>query len=324
MDSDSFSSLFSDIYSSTISVDSIITINSTVLALSLLVCILAIVVVLLLFNLPRATKCIDKIFNKEKQESDDNRAKTLELSSDELPKKKEILRNISALQDKTAVEIMTPRMDVADLCIKAGFQEVTKLVATTGFSRIPVFGENKDDIRGILYSKDLLPYINKYPEFDWQSLIRLPYFVPENKKIDELLEDFRKNKFHLAVVVDEFGGVSGIVTLEDILEEIVGEIDDEHDEENQKYIELADGSFIFYAKILLTDFFRVTQINPKEFGEMEEEADTLAGLILEIKGDFPERKEVVRYKNYSFRILEMDKKRILKVKFSTKEQTETD
>jgi CBS domain containing-hemolysin-like protein len=139
--------------------------------------------------------------------------------------------------------------------------------------------------------------------------------VPENKKIDDLLEEFRTTKTHLAVVVDEFGGTSGIVTMEDILEEIVGEINDEYDEDDSKSIRLADGSYVLNAKILLTDFFRTTGLDTKTFGKLTDEVDTIAGLILEIKGDFPEKKEVITYADYSFQILEMDKKRILKVKF---------
>jgi CBS domain containing-hemolysin-like protein len=146
-------------------------------------------------------------------------------------------------------------------------------------------------------------------------LIRPAFFVPENKKIDDLLEEFRTTKTHLAVVVDEFGGTSGIVSMEDILEEIVGEINDEYDDEESKFICLADGSYIFDAKILLTDFFRATNLDTKTFGKLTDEVDTLAGLILEIKEDFPEKKEIIAFENYSFQILEMDKKRILKVKF---------
>ena len=240
----------------------------------------------------------------------------------ELPEKWEMIQGIIGLFKKSAVEIMTPRVDVAGLSIKTPFKDVVEFVIKVGYSRIPVYSENQDDIRGILYTKDLLLYINEDSGFHWQSLIRPAFFVPENKKIDDLLEDFRKDKIHMAVVVDEFGGTSGIVTLEDILEEIVGEIDDEYDDENIKYTRLADGSFIFDAKILLIDFFRVTQLDAAGFGKLAEEADTLAGLILEIKGDFPKEKELVQYKNYSFRILDMDKIRILKVKFTINELQE--
>ena len=174
----------------------------------------------------------------------------------------------------------------------------------------------EDNIKGILYIKDLLPYIDKPDTFRWQSLIRPAYFVPETKKIDDLLEEFRTNKIHMAIVVDEFGGTSGIVTMEDILEEIVGEISDEYDEDEQQFIRLADGSLIFEAKILLTDFFRVIDADPSDFGKLTEEVETLAGLLLEIKGDFPRRREIIDFKEYRFQVLEVDNRRILKVKFN--------
>jgi len=262
-------------------------------------------------------------FLSKKKKSDvsvDDLSKALELTSGELTEEKEMLEGIIGLYNKTAVEIMTSRMDVADLDIKTSFKDVVKYVIEVGYSRIPVYANNQDNIKGILYIKDLLPYLDKHAEFHWQSLIRPAFFVPENKKIDDLLEEFRTTKTHLAVVVDEFGGTSGIVTMEDILEEIVGEISDEYDDEDSKFIRLADGSYVFDAKILLTDFFRATGLDSKSFGKLTDEVDTLAGLILEIKGDFPARKEVVKYEQFAFQILEMDKKRILKVKFKTNEE----
>lgn len=245
----------------------------------------------------------------------DELSKALELTSDDLPEEKEMLKGIIDLYNKTAVEIMTSRMDIADLDIKTHFRDVINYIVEVGYSRIPVYSGNQDNIHGILYIKDLLPYLNKHTEFRWQSLIRPAFFVPENKKIDDLLEEFRTNKTHMAVVVDEFGGTSGIVTMEDILEEIVGEIDDEYDDEELKYNLMEDGSYIFDAKISLPDFFRATGLDSKTFGKLTDEVDTLAGLILEIKEDFPEEKEVITYKDYSFDILEMDNKRILKIKF---------
>jgi gliding motility-associated protein GldE len=248
-------------------------------------------------------------------------SKALKLTSGKLAEEKEMLEGIIGLYNKTVVEIMTSRMDVADLDIKTSFKGVLKYIVEVGYSRIPVYSGNLDNIKGILYIKDLLPYLDKHAEFRWQSLIRPAYFVPENKQIDDLLEEFRTTKTHLAVVVDEFGGTSGIVTMEDILEEIVGEISDEYDDEkDSKYTRLADGSYIFDAKILLIDFFRVTGLDQRLFGKLTDEADTLAGLILEIKGDFPEEKEVIKYKNFSFRIIGMDKKRILKIKFTKHEE----
>ncbi|MDR1372212.1 MAG: gliding motility-associated protein GldE [Dysgonamonadaceae bacterium] len=267
-----------------------------------------------------STRFVNHISKKKINDiSADELSKVLELTSGELSEEKEMLEGIIGLYNKTVSEIMTSRMDVADIDVKTSFHDTLKYVVEVGYSRIPVYAGTQDNIKGILYIKDLLPYLNKHADFRWQSLIRPAYFVPENKKIDDLLEEFRTTKTHLAVVVDEFGGTSGIVTLEDILEEIVGEINDEYDEEEQKFIKLPDGNYIFDAKIMLTDFFRETGIEPKLFGHLTDEVDTLAGLILEIKGDFPKKKEVVSFENYDFRILEMDRKRIFKVKFSKAE-----
>jgi gliding motility-associated protein GldE len=246
----------------------------------------------------------------------DELSKALELTSSEIPEEKEMLEEIIKFYDKTADEIMTSRLDVEDIDIKMNFREVIDFVVQSGYSRIPVYSESEDNIKGILYIKDLLPYIDKPETFRWQSLIRPAYFVPETKKIDDLLEEFRTNKIHMAIVVDEFGGTSGIVTMEDILEEIVGEISDEYDEELKQYIVLPDGSLIFEAKILLTDFFRIIDVPSTDFGKLTDEVETLAGLLLEIKGDFPKRQEIITYGNYRFQVLEIDHRRILKVKFN--------
>ncbi|MDR1369790.1 MAG: gliding motility-associated protein GldE [Dysgonamonadaceae bacterium] len=245
----------------------------------------------------------------------DDLSKALELTSEEITEEKEMLEGIIKLYNKTAGEIMTPRIDIADIDIRQTFSNVIKYIVEIGYSRIPVFSGSKDNIKGILYIKDLLPHLSKPDSFRWQNLIRPVFFVPEKKKIDDLLEEFRTNKIHLAIVVDEFGGTSGMVTMEDILEEIVGEINDEYDDDDAKFIELADGSYVFDAKILLTDFFRVTGLEEKKFEKLRGDSDTLAGLVLEIRGDFPECDEVVSFEQYSFKILEMDKNRIVKVKF---------
>lgn len=184
-----------------------------------------------------------------------------------------------------------------------------------GYSRIPVFEENPDHIKGILYVKDLLPHIGKPHNFKWQSLIRSAYFVPGTKRIDDLLEEFRSNKIHMAIVVDEYGGTSGLITMEDILEEIVGDISDEYDEEFPLYTIAADGSYIFEGKTPIEDFLKITSIPEKDFELMSDEVDTLAGLLLELKGDFPKRKESFTYKKYKFQAEEMSKKRILKVRY---------
>jgi len=267
--------------------------------------------------LVNSTSIISKALVKKKYDlSVDELSKALELTSKEIPEEKEMLSEIIKFYNKTVDEIMTPRLDMEDLEIKTPFREVMQFIISTGFSRIPVYADTEDNIKGILYIKDLLPYIDKPDTFRWQSLIRPAYFVPETKKIDDLLEDFRTNKIHMAIVVDEFGGTSGTVTMDDILEEIVGEISDEYDDDEKQYVKLTDGSLIFEAKILLTDFFRVIDADPSEFGKLIEEVETLAGLLLEIKGDFPHRREIITYKNYQFQILEIDNRRILKVKFN--------
>ena len=267
--------------------------------------------------LVNSTSVINKALAKKKYDiSVDELSKALELTSTEIPEEKEMLAEIIKFYNKTADEIMIPRLDMEDIEIKISFREVVDFIIKSGYSRIPVYSETEDNIKGILYIKDLLPYIDKPDTFRWQSLIRPAYFVPETKKIDDLLEEFRTNKIHMAIVVDEFGGTSGIVTMEDILEEIVGEISDEYDEDEQQFIRLADGSLIFEAKILLTDFFRVIDADPSDFGKLTEEVETLAGLLLEIKGDFPRRREIMDFKEYRFQVLEVDNRRILKVKFN--------
>lgn len=267
--------------------------------------------------LVNSTSIINKSLVKKKYDlSVDELSKALELTSKEIPEEKEMLAEIIKFYNKTADEIMTPRLDMEDLEIKTSFRNVIDFIIKSGYSRIPVYADSEDNIKGILYIKDLLPYIDKPDTFRWQSLIRPAYFVPETKKIDDLLEEFRTNKIHMAIVVDEFGGTSGIVTMEDILEEIVGEISDEYDDDEKQFVRLADGSLIFEAKILLTDFFRVINVDPTEFGKLTEDVETLAGLLLEIKGDFPRRREILDYGKYRFQVLEMDNRRILKVKFN--------
>ncbi|MCL1941965.1 MAG: gliding motility-associated protein GldE [Candidatus Azobacteroides sp.] len=253
----------------------------------------------------------------------DELSQAIEMTNEEeILDEKELLRGIVKFADKTAVEIMTARLNVADIDIKKNFKYVIDFIRETGYSRIPVYADTDDFIKGILYIKDLLPHLGKPDNFRWQSLIRPAFFVPETKKIRDLLEDFQQNKIHLAIVVDEFGGTSGIVTMEDILEEIVGEISDEYDEEEKQFIKLSDNIYIFQAKILLDDFFKITGIDDKDFDALSDEPETLAGLILELRGDFPSVQEIVNYKNYSFTILEISKQRIIKVKLMINNTTD--
>lgn len=232
----------------------------------------------------------------------------------ELKGEESILQGIVRFGDETAREIMTSRQDIVDLDIRSSYADVLKCVVDNQYSRIPVYQDNEDCIKGILYIKDLLPHLNKPSTFRWQTLMRPPYFVPETKKIDDLLRDFQETKVHIAIVVDEYGGTSGIVTLEDILEEIVGEINDEFDEEERHFTKLSYNTYIFEGKTLLTDLVKSLKVEDEEFDDVSGDSDTLAGLMLELKGDFPSLHERLEYKNYSFEIMELDGRRISKVK----------
>ena len=231
-----------------------------------------------------------------------------------------MLEGIVRFGDETAKEIMTSRQDVVDLNFKASFAEVLRCVVANNYSRIPVYQDNSDNVRGILYIKDLLPHLSKGSSFRWQSLIRPPYFVPETKKIDDLLREFQENKVHIAIVVDEFGGTSGIVTLEDILEEIVGEINDEYDEDEKNYVRVNANTFVFEGKTLLSEVYRILNVDDDIFEDVEGDADTIAGLLLEIKGDFPKLHEKIEYKDFTFEILDMEERRISKVKVVIKQE----
>lgn len=261
-------------------------------------------------------KLTEKVIQRENQTlSVDDLGQALELTdTDEIKEEKNILEGIVRFGDETVKEIMTSRQDVVDLDFKAPYEEVLKCVVDNNYSRIPVYQDSQDNIRGILYIKDLLPHLSKDNSFNWQSLIRQPYVVPETKKIDDLLREFQENKVHIAIVVDEFGGTSGIVTLEDILEEIVGEINDEYDEDEKNYVRINLNTFVFEGKTLLSDFYKVLKLDDETFADVEGDADTIAGLLLEIKGDFPKLHEKIEYQNFSFEILEMEERRISKVK----------
>lgn len=255
----------------------------------------------------------------------DDLEQALELTNkDEIKDEQSMLKGIIKFGDESVKEVMTSRQDVVDLDIKSTYSDVLKCVVENNYSRIPVYQENSDNIRGVLYIKDLLPHLSKPSNFRWQSLIRPPYFVPETKKIDDLLREFQNNKVHIAIVVDEFGGTSGIVTLEDILEEIVGEINDEFDEEEKNYTKLNYNTFVFEGKTLLSDFCRILNVDDDEFADIEGDADTIAGLLLELKGDFPSIHEKLEYKNYQFEILKIEERRISRVKIVVKDREQHD
>ncbi|HBG56831.1 MAG TPA: hemolysin [Porphyromonadaceae bacterium] len=268
--------------------------------------------------LVRSTTVFNRSITPHKHEiSVDDLSKALEITSNEITREqeKEMLEGIIRFKDKTVDDIFVSRSDMVAIDSQTPFAEVIDFIVDAGFSRIPVYEENPDNIKGILYVKDLLPHLGKAGNFKWQTLIRPAYFVPGTKRIDDLLEEFRTDKNHMAIVVDEYGGTSGLVTMEDILEEIVGDISDEYDEELPFYTMAADGSYLFEGKTPLEEFIKITGLPEKDFEQMQDEVDTLAGLLLELKGDFPKRKESFTYKKHTFQAEEMSKKRITKVRY---------
>ena len=264
----------------------------------------------------RSGSIAEKVVQAEsRQLSVDDLEQALELTNkEELLGEQQMLQGIIRFGDETAKEVMTSRQDIVDLNITCSYDDVLKCIVENNYSRIPVYQDNDDNIRGVLYTKDLLPHLGKSSNFRWQSLIRPPYFVPETKKIDDLLREFQENKVHIAIVVDEFGGTSGLVTLEDILEEIVGEINDEYDEEEHTYTKLNYNTFVFEGKTLLSDFVKILQVDDDEFEDISGDADTLAGLLLEIKGDFPSMHEKIDYKHYTFEVIGIEERRLSRVK----------
>ena len=245
-------------------------------------------------------------------------SQALELTSegDTTVEEQKILEGIVSFGNTDTKQVMRPRIDIFALNEEMKFPEILAEIKTHGYSRIPVFSQNMDNVLGVLYVKDLLPYIDR-KTFNWMSLIREPYFVPENKKLDNLLLDFQTKKNHLAIVVDEYGGTSGIVTLEDIIEEIVGDISDEFDDEDLIFSKLDDFNFVFDGKTALKDFYRVAKIEDEDdFEEKKGESETVAGFVLEIAGSFPKRGEVVMFKNYQFIVESLDKKRLKQIKIT--------
>jgi len=245
----------------------------------------------------------------------DELSQALELTSQtDLNDENDILKGIVKFGNKNVVEIMRSRVDVVSADIEYSFSKILELINETGFSRIPVYSETFDNLKGILYIKDLLPHVLKGETFRWQSIIRPAFYIPETKKIDDLLEEFQKNKVHMAVVVDEYGGTSGIVTLEDVLEEIVGEITDEFDDEEKLFTKISENKYLFDGKIMLNDFYKVTESDDSVFDDVKGEADTLAGLILELKGEIPVKNDTITYKNFVFSIEAVDNRRIKQIK----------
>lgn len=257
-----------------------------------------------------------KLGKQKSSLSIDHLSQALDLTShgDTTKEEKKILEGIVTFGNTDTKQVMRPRIDIFALSEQMKFPEVLEEIKKNGYSRIPVFGENIDTVKGVLYVKDLLPYLDR-KTFNWMTLIREPYFVPENKKLDDLLAEFQEKKNHLAIVVDEYGGTSGLVTLEDIIEEIVGDISDEFDDEDLVFSKLDDHNFIFEGKTPLKDFYRVIRLEDNDiFEENKGESETLAGFVLEIAGSFPKRGEKIAFENYTFIVESMDKKRLKQIK----------
>ncbi|MCP9198925.1 gliding motility-associated protein GldE [Gramella sp. GC03-9] len=260
----------------------------------------------------------DKLGKQRSFISIDHLSQALELTSEEDTSREEqkILQGIVSFGNTDTKQVMRPRMDIFALNEQSSFGEIIPEIISNGYSRIPVYKENIDNVIGILYIKDLLQYLDR-KDFEWTSLLREPYFVPENKKLDDLLNEFKNKKNHLAIVVDEYGGTSGLISLEDIIEEIVGDISDEFDDEDLIYSKLDENNFVFEGKTPLKDFYKIVRIeDPLVFEEQKGEADTLAGFLLEISGGFPKKQDVITFLNYEFTIEVIDDKRIKQIKLS--------
>lgn len=268
--------------------------------------------------LVKSSGVVNRVVVKKRENlTADELSQALELTDVQATDDKEMLEGILRFGDTTAAEIMTPRVDMTDIDIESDFDEVMKIVVESGYARIPVIEDSEDNIKGVLYARDLLPYIDAdaRPEgFDWRTLLRETYFVPETRMIDDLLEDFRSRRIHMAVVIDEYGCTQGVVTLEDVLEEIVGDIYDEYDEEDKTWRQLPDQTYIFEGRTLLTDFFRVTGLDEEDYEDVADDCETLAGMLLAIKGDFPKEKESLVYGRCRFLVLDIEHHRITSVR----------
>ncbi|MCB2194709.1 MAG: gliding motility-associated protein GldE [Bacteroidetes bacterium] len=266
------------------------------------------------------TKIIgNKLANIKQNITIDDLSHALNLTTHQITEDENILKGIVKFGNIDAKEIMKSRVDIYAVEIETRFKDLLALIIESGHSRIPVYAENFDNIKGILFIKDLLPHFEKDDNFKWQSLIRPPYFVPENKKINDLLQEFQANKIHMAIVIDEYGGTSGVVTLEDILEEIVGEINDESDEDEIIYSQIDESTYVFEGKTLLNDFLKIVDIDDDYFDDIKGDADTVAGIILELTGEIPSRNKKIEYKNLTFTIESVDKRRIKQIRVKINE-----
>ncbi|WP_370458494.1 gliding motility-associated protein GldE [uncultured Alistipes sp.] len=270
------------------------------------------------FILVRTSSRISEKAAHKSEISLDDLADAVDMTQTANPEEHVMLSGIVNFVNTEVQEIMKPRVDITALDFTDSYEKVKQTIIASGFSRIPVFEEDIDNIRGTLYVKDLLPYINHGDEFDWQQLIRKPYFVPEHKKINDLLGDFQTNKVHMAIVVDEYGSTLGLVSLEDIIEEIVGEISDESDVDESFYTRLNAKSYLFEGKTHIGDFERILSLDEETFSDVRGEAETLAGLMLELKRDFPAKGDIFTSHDIRFTVKEMDAHRIDKIRVDLK------
>tara|TARA_B100001057_G_scaffold54202_1_gene48120 strand:+ start:249 stop:1571 length:1323 start_codon:yes stop_codon:yes gene_type:complete len=262
----------------------------------------------------------NKLKKKESNVSIDDISKALDLTDQEYEGKEEmILRSIVEFGNTDVKEIMKSRVDVVAVDKNTKYSDLLKIITSSGYSRIPIYDQQFDNVLGILYIKDLIPYLSKNDDFKWIDLCRLPYFVPENKMINDLLKEFQAKKNHIAIVVDEYGGASGIVTLEDVLEEIVGEINDEFDDDDNIYSKLDESNFIFEGKILLIDFLKIVGCDVDLLDDIKGESDSLAGLILEHEGKIPKIGDTIKIKHFTFQIEAVDLRRIKRIKVTLNE-----
>lgn len=269
----------------------------------------------LAFILIRTSSRVSRLASKNAEISIEELADAVDLTETGSLEQQKMLSGIVQFGQTEVVEIMHSRVDITGLDYESNYDEVRTVIVETGYSRIPVYGDDLDDVRGMLYVKDLLPYITETSDFEWQKLLRKPYFVPEHMMIDDLLMEFQKNKIHIAIVVDEYGATQGLISLEDILEEVVGEITDESDEDEDKlYEKIGERSYIFDAKIHIGEFLRVIEFDEDSFKDVEGHAETLAGLMMELKRDLPRRGDELESHGVKFFIATMDGRRVDKIK----------
>ena len=269
----------------------------------------------LAFILVRTSRHVSRLATKNAEISIEELADAVDLTETGSEEEQKMLSGIVNFGQTEVVEIMHSRVDITGLEFDSEYNEVRRTIVETGYSRIPVYGDDLDDVRGVLYVKDLLPYLSEGNDFEWQKLLRKPYFVPEHMMIDDLLKKFQKKKIHIAIVVDEYGATQGLVSLEDILEEVVGEITDESDEEeNELYEKIGERTWIFDAKIHIGEFLRAIDFEEDAFADVEGHAETLAGLMMELKRDLPRRGDELQSHGVKFFIATMDGRRVDKIK----------